>query len=271
MTSQPVPVSFYHGETGLVIPFVETDHSIDIGRVGPYSGAFPGSENPIAQASYINEWSDFLRRTREKPCTVRLPPRSHFPEILDFNSNALQQLGFVPQIVETNQTIRLGQPNQNFNRNRRRDLKRSQELGLTFGVETLEKAHEVVSKNRVQRGFPVTLSARELGNLHSTHPSGLLCYSVALDGIAQAAAICFRVNRDLAYVFMWGHDPHGSEPGASMAMLASQITLEMTGYGHKLLCLGTSSLEGEINQGLHKFKDSLGAFSEDKTTYSLLH
>jgi hypothetical protein len=268
MGLQPKAVAFHLGKRGLLIPFVETDRSIEIGYVGPYSGAFPIGKQSLSQEAYLGDWSDFLRRSGEKNCFVRLPPASHFSELEELNRRALLGLGFMPDIEELNQSLHLQQPTQSLNRNRRRDLKRAQEQGLVFGEETLKGAHEVISKNRVHKGFPVTMSYQELSKIEEAHPFTILTHSVTLDEVAQAASICFRVNRDLAYVFMWGHDPESLEPGASMTLLASEISRTLAEKGHKLLCLGTSSLEGETNQGLYRFKSSLGAISEQKISYS---
>ena len=267
--AQSQPITLYQGTTGLVIPYCESDTAIEVGLVGPYGAAFPTTGNSLSPRDYFLEWESFLSQFSKKTCIVRIPPESHFGEVSTLNSLALHKLGFQLQFQDVNQTIGLENYWNNINRNRRRDLDRARREGLTFGEETLEAAHETIRRNRASRGFPLTMSQADLSRLSGALPSTIFCHSVRLQGSVQASSICFRVSRDLAYVFMWGHNIEGALPGPSMSLLAVELMRALAGAGFHHLCLGTSSIQGTVNEGLLNFKASLGAYSEIKKTYFL--
>lgn len=267
MQSQPVSIDLHTGTTGLIIPFHESKDLIEVGFVGPYGGVFSPNGNSQTYDDYYREWNTFLSRFSHKEVMVRIPPQSHFGQVSELNESALRDLGFTIKFQDLNQSISLGKQSKSMNRNRLRDLDRAKEVGLEFRTETLNNAFNTIRRNRASKGFPLTLREADLFRLSETFPNIIFCNSVALQGVVQAASICFRVNHALAYVFMWGHDTVKILGGPSMTLLASELVRSLSEKGYSQLCLGTSSIEGTVNDGLKTFKASLGAYAEYKKTF----
>jgi hypothetical protein len=138
---------------------------------------------------------------------------------------------------------------------------------MVFESGEIAEAHKVISRNRLSRGFPLNITSHALEILSNSSPGTVRSYVVTYQGRIVTSSIIFSVSQDLAYVFMWGHEPKDPESGAAMALMAFGLFDAYKKMGFSKMCLGTSSVKGELNPGLYQFKASLGAYSEARDTY----
>lgn len=254
-------------ESNVLLPFVETSEHIGVGTVGPYSGVLPIIGSDWNLGVFEAAWRKLLDENPAKSVTVRIPPQSHFFDVWKLNKSSLENIGFKLKHSDTNQTIDLTQDFPSFNRNRTRLLARARDLRMTFGESEIVEAHSLISRNRASRGFPLSMKAKSIELLSKTVPGIIKSYGVAHQGGTVASSIVFNVSQDLSYVFMWGHEPEETESGAAMALMAFGLLDVYKKMGFSKICLGTSSVKGELNPGLYQFKASLGAYSEARDTY----
>lgn len=261
--AQDVPIhSFRRGR--VTIPFVHAAGKIEVGLAGPYSGAYAAGFGHTAD-EVLSAWDDFVAGT-ELPILVRLPPESHFPVILRQNLEALRYLGADFYAEETNHTIHLDEEAV-LPRNRRRHLRSAENLGMRVVEASVPEACAVLRANRSAKNYRMSLSEEQIGRLSSRIPGSIECFTAVDQGNAIAASITFLVSPDIDYVFMWGGDPRAQNNSEALTLLASHIIARSTAIGRKRLCLGTSSFSGTVNEGLARFKESLGARREPKRLF----
>ena len=252
-------------QSGTTLPIFEEDEKAWVGFIGPYSAAFPIALEDV-EANIESTWRE-IQEGRLSECTVRLPPYSHFPKIVENNLRALALLGFTTEYKDLNFSIDHNEfGDATFNRNRRRDLKKSRELEMEFVSCSPDVAIKVSERNRRAKNVQVSMSHEFANEFQTKLPSRISFHSVKLAGVDLAAAVVLRVSRQLDYVFMWGHDQGLENSGVALTRLAYDLALESKSRGIGILCLGTSSKHGVLDQGLADFKVSLGAYQEEKLT-----
>jgi hypothetical protein len=141
-------------------------------------------------------------------------------------------------------------------------------INAGFFAELIEstdypKVYQVIKQNRERRGFPITMSLEQLGQMVKVFPKRMRFFAVYSDADRAsivAAAVCIAISDSVLYVFYWG-DAADVESYSPVALLADGIYAHCQQMGIKCLDVGTSTLEGEPNQGLVTFKKNLG-FSE---------
>jgi hypothetical protein len=170
-------------------------------------------------------------------------------------------------VNDINQTVNLETKDLSLRRDRRNMLKKAKSFGLSFTETELREAHRVIAKNRSDRGLPLSLTLPQLERVSMSLPGAIHAFEVSLDGNSLAASVVYRVTSELAYVFMWGHLLGQPQSSAAMTLLAEQTILTYQKLGFKKVCLGVSSEGGIENPGLIEFKESLGAYSEDRPVY----
>jgi hypothetical protein len=126
-----------------------------------------------------------------------------------------------------------------------------------------DAAHDLIRRNRERRGYPITMTARQVEDMATTFPDRVHCFGVFNDETSTdwaAAAICMAITSEILYIAYWGDGPDlGSF--SPVALLASAIYEFAKQNGYRLLDAGIATSEGLPNPGLVTFKRNLG-FSE---------
>ena len=250
----------------IILPFQIVSNLVRVGFIGPYSLAYT-PDSPINPGALNEIWSDLLVRHAESELQVRLPPEIYYQDLFRANFQVLYQLGARVLYKDINFHLDL---NKNFresiNRNRSRELKRGSLKNYVFKSITLADAYKVILANRLEKGLKPSLSEQEFFRLHEICPNALRFHGVELEGQVVSASITFIVNRFHAYVFMWGHDPEKPASGESISILCEGLFNSFKGEGFKILCLGTASVQGVVDEGLSRYKTSLGAIESVRIT-----
>jgi hypothetical protein len=249
-----------------ILPFQIVSNLIRVGFIGPYSLAYT-PDRPIHLEALNEIWSDLLSNYKGSELQVRLPPEIYYGDLFRANFQVLCQLGARVLYKDINFHLDLtGNFRESINRNRRRELKQGSLKKYAFKELTLTDAYKVILANRIEKGLKPSLSEEELIRLHEACPSALRFHGVELEGQVVSTSITLIINPCHAYVFMWGHDPDNPGSGESISTLCEGLFNSFKGDGFKILCLGTASVQGVVDEGLSRYKSSLGAIESVRVT-----
>jgi hypothetical protein len=251
------PMKINFGQTALSFEIFGTE--IQIGFVGPYSMAY--SDQEVFDPNEIFEvWRKLLQIYSGYKTSIRLPPTDYYPKLVDANIKAIQAFGGYEIYSDINHYLKLELNFMNrVNRNRKRELAELDKNDYEFRDIDLFTAYDVISRNRDYKNLKMTISLERLSNLLKLFPGNINFHGVELHGRVLSSSITMIVNPNLVYVFMWGHDPYIEFSGKTISYLCRELARYYEKQGMVYMCLGTSSILGVEDEGLRKFKMSLGA------------
>lgn len=120
--------------------------------------------------------------------------------------------------------------------------------------------YELIAANRARRGYPLRLSLDYLLALRADFGDRIRFFVLHHGDDPVAAALLYRLRPDIELVEYWGdHHDLGRSP---MNRLAEEVCTRAIEEGVRLVDLGISSVDGEPNDGLIQFKQSIGATAE---------
>ncbi len=125
-------------------------------------------------------------------------------------------------------------------------------------------------KSRAYKNYPVTISKETYDTLSKQLPDVYQYVGVFLGGVLIATAVWVQVTNDVVYYFLAASDPVYEVISPSI-MLVEAIYDQAVVRGIKTIDLGISSIEGQLNDGLHFFKRNVGGIDSQKNTYGLLY
>lgn len=250
----------------LILPFQILPNLIRVGFIGPYSLAYT-PDSPVNLEALNEIWSDLLDNYVGSELQVRLPPEIYHQDLFRANFQVLSNLGAQVLYKDINYHLDLtGDFRDSINRNRIRELRRGSIKNYVFGEITLSDAYNVILANRTAKGLKPSLSEEELSRLGEKCPGAMRFHGVELEGELVSTSITLIINPSHAYVFMWGHDPDEPASGESISTLCEGLFNSFKGEDFKILCLGTASVQGVVDEGLSRYKSSLGAIESVRVT-----
>lgn len=249
-----------------ILPFQLASNLIRVGFIGPYSLAYT-TDSPIDLEALNEIWGDLIVNHMGSELQVRLPPEIYYQDLFRANFQVLSDLGARVLYKDLNYHLDLtGDFRDSINRNRTRELKRGSIKNYLFKTISLTDAYKVILANRREKRLKPSLSEEEFFQLHKACPGALRFHGVELGGQVVSASITLIVNPRHAYVFMWGHDPDKAASGESISTLCEGLFNSLKDEGFKILCLGTASVQGVVDEGLSRYKSSLGAIESVRLT-----
>ncbi len=271
-------VKFYrHGEEEAAGVFQAMQLSPGIfsspGR-GSYGGFDVATDlDEAALNSFLIEVESRLRAAGGRQLQMALAPFCYFPQQGPRILLALCRAGYRVMRQELNQAICVGNVSfamQGDYANRKR-LAKAARAGVTIrelrGTEQ-QAGYEAILENRQKKGRPLSMSWTDVREMLETFPDRVRVFGATMAGASMAAApqentilaaaICLAVTPRVFYVYAWG-ERAGVEAISPVSTLAEHLFAFAQQHGFSWLDLGTSSVDGVVNPGLHRFKRSLGA------------
>jgi hypothetical protein len=252
-------IAFYNEENGLF--------------TSPRRGTFGGIvlNEPVEMQlieKFLYAIKKYLIKIGSRAISIKCPPFSHDLALSSIVTNVLLRQGFRLSGHELNYDLSVDErpfSDRIDYGNDKRIRKCLRESLFAEQVDSVDypKIYEVIKDNRERRGFPISLSLEQLGQMVEIFPGKMYFFAVYQDAersVILAAAVCIALTDSILYVFYWG-DAAGAESYSPIALLASTIYNYCQQQGFKVLDVGTSTVSGEPNYGLVKFKRNLG-FSE---------
>ena len=208
---------------------------------------------------------------------LKCPPMSHDLALASVVSNVLLRHGGTLSGCDLNYDIRVDSRSfeeriEYSSLKRIRKCVRDGFVASELDSSRFDEAYQVISENRARRSFPMSMTAEQLQVMLDRFPGRLHYFAAHPDPQRLriiAAAICLRLTPSILYVFYWG-DAAGMQQYSPITLLASRIYDFCQHHGFTTLDAGTSTVGGEPNDGLIRFKRSLGFSESLKPTFTVL-
>lgn len=186
-------------------------------------------------------------------------PASIYDKTIEEKLTLLLKNNFVVKCLDTNNYLFLREELR-VGKSIERDYRIAEKFKLSFEEATLEEAYEVIKKNRMEKGYPLKMTKEHLLEMNKQIPNIIDSFIVKNLETKIAAAIVFKVTEEINQVIYWGNlEKYKKEK--SMAFLAKKLIEVYRKKGKKILDIGPSSENGELNMGLFNFKKSIGCKS----------
>lgn len=150
-----------------------------------------------------------------------------------------------------------------------RKLRKCEKAGFIFNHHANTEAGSVfryIELFRKTRNIPVNIDWNTLQNLMSRFPDKYDFFSVMDGADPIAATICIDVNQKVLYNFLPASN-EAYKTFSPMVYLMERIYVYAQNSGFRYIDLGISSIRGEPQSGLIKFKERLGGVPMGKFTF----
>jgi len=198
----------------------------------------------------------------------KLPPQYFLPEIF-LSQNELLASSHFREITDLNQHIDVEVwETEHMSKGNQKKIRQCVSAGMTLknaSVDDLSKCYEVLALNREAIGAQVSMNLKEIQDAVINLPS---IYQVKYVELGEkVAAMCLTVDIEsrIRYVLYWA-DNLSLRNYSPVALLCKKLVEEARQEGFHFLDLGISSNNGLVNEGLHRFKQNLGAITSIKKT-----
>lgn len=262
----------YRDDTPIAsIPFViEDPEAISLPKC-PFGSVSAVAEIKASEiALLLKELLSYLSKSKLHKFQVISFPRVYNEELYDKFDTAVNTIGFENKLIETGQYLDL---NQSFidqiNPSERRYINNAAKKGYSFkklGTAHLSEVYELIKTPRIRKGYPVTMSLSELESTFNRFPEHYLLFGLFEKDKIIAGSICIRVNQHILYDFYHGDDL-AYRKHSPVVPLISEIHKYAQYHRYQTLDLGISTENGLLNEGLFKFKKSIGAYETSKPIY----
>lgn len=234
----------------------------------PFGGLFSPS---LTQKSFLNFFSRMektLKETGVKKITLTQPPFYYS----GFGENGwLAQAGYAQEIVEINQYIPMdGRLIDKLHSMQRRKLKPKKPLTFeSAGLKDIPEIHRFIAACRQLQGLIINITVERLMALFETFPDRYQAYVVRLEGKIISALIVSIPVQDIVYYFLPATHPDFKKLSPMVPLMTHVFDL-YAGNGFSYMDLGISSIRGNPQEGLMKFKERMGALNTSRITWSRL-
>lgn len=239
----------------------------------PYGGFWPSNE-PVESSTYTEmavALVNYAHKAHLSRIQITLPPVCYTGANTATQAAALVGAGFTMEFIDTNHSLRLNDIGfeKALHRGARRSLRQATSAGLTFvhaqTDDEQDRAYDVIRKNRQQKGRPLKLSHESLRKVAKI--TDVDYFLVTQSSVDVAGAIVYKISSSVVQVIYWGND-------VSYNSLNSIHFLAMHLFGfyqenYALLDIGPSSSLGVIDEGLAKFKESIGCQATEKPAFTI--
>jgi len=265
-----------NGKVYATIAFYQVDeHQFSSPKRGTYGGLEIHCELELkAIERFLALSIAHLKKLGATAITMKLAPFSHNLALSSTMFNLLLRQVFELDNHELNYDMQVDKSafldRVSYGNNKR--IRKCLRDGVTVAqveLNQLANVYAVIQENRLRRGFSVSMTAEQLGEMVSTFPDKVFLFAVWENEQRSkmiASAVCFAVSPSILYVFYWG-DVAGVESYSPIALLASTIYEFCQNNGFHLFDVGTSTVAGEPNFGLINFKQHLGFSASLKPTF----
>ena len=153
-----------------------------------------------------------------------------------------------------------------MNKTSKKKFNRLNKLGLKFEFsKDLRLSYDVLKENRKKRGVTLSLSYESVLEMMENFADKTFFFDLKNNEDIISSAFCVSISENVLYVLYWGHNSKYDDL-SPVVFLANSIYDFAKDKNYKILDIGTSSVNGKIDAGLTKFKESLGFLSDLKFT-----
>jgi hypothetical protein len=269
-------ISFYEDDTLIAV----CHFSLNYNNVykSPVRGTFGGisiKENINTERInlIVNLFSTYLEKNGFLPFELISKPFKHNYSEQSILMNAFVKNGFQVSTTEINHSLNISD-NQFIHGLKRNNFKRLNKcIKENFLFKIVEddneifEVYKIIEMNRLSKGYNISMSFKQIAISKKEFVNRYLFFGVKNgENNFIASSICLKLNDNILYVFYWGDLQEYSEY-SPIVFLAQGIYNYCLNNNYKVLDVGVSTLNGDPNFGLIKFKEGLGCESSIKISY----
>ena len=202
---------------------------------------------------------------------VRSFPEVYQPAHSTLIKNALSESGFSVKFEDITQVIHVPATNGiNLNTHKKRRIRQAESKAFVFRqipMDFLDEAYARIVESRESKGYPVTMTLRDLETMFKVFPNDYLLFGVFDQITLIATAVCIKISNEIMYCFYLG-DALAYRRDSPITLLINGIFEYCKTHLFKILDLGLSTDKGVLNTGLYAFKKSFGSIDSQKLTFS---
>jgi len=215
--------------------------------------------------SFFERVESSLRSKGAKSLEILLAPQAHDQVAFAKQVYLLRSFGFEVTKCDLNQSLaidsrKLSERMSYGNLKRLRKCERENLVAVNISLASLPKVYETLVINRASKGNSMSMTLAQLQTMADNFPKDIILFGCPDGEQLAAAALCIRLSPSVLYVFYWGDRPEYSTQ-SPVVTLADAIYRYGQDEGFKIMDVGTSTIDREVNFGLLEFKRGLG-FSE---------
>lgn len=250
-------VSTFFGKSS-VIHYVIKDNVVYCPYQSSFS-LFSGSTTAQEIGSFLEHLKGF------KKVVFTLPPL-FIPEAKR-QLNLLLKCAFCISRIEVGQYLSFEEGFENSLSSRYKSLNKKMDgLGAhtrVLPLDYLPLCYQLLKKSRDRKGYEMTISEEKLNHLMHSFPSNFLLYGTFLENKLVACSATIKVSKQVMYQFAWGHDEEYDKL-SPLIFHNLEVKKELNSSHVLFIDFGLSSLDGEINRGVFRFKKHQGALPYKK-------
>lgn len=201
---------------------------------------------------------------------IRSFPEAYEPHYYALIKDVLIESGFSVIYEDITQAIHVSEKgSMNLNTHKKRRVRQAKSLEFGFRqipLNYLDEAYSLIVESRESKGYPITMTLKDLEATLELFPSDYLLFGVFDQKKLIATSVCIRVNDEILYCFYIG-DALAYRHYSPVTLLVTGIFEYCKTHHFKMLDLGISTEKGVLNKGLYAFKKSFGAFDSHKLTF----
>jgi hypothetical protein len=201
---------------------------------------------------------------------IRTFPEVYHPMPSTNIKTVLLESGFTEKYKDITQIVPIADESMNLNIHKKRRLRKAEALEFSFHeltLDFLEESYSLIVESRMHKGYPVTMSLRDLRDMFALFPTSYILFGVLDKNKLISASVSIKVNTEILYCFYIGDD--------LTYRAYSPVTALINGMYHygkanhfKILDLGLSTDKGILNKGLYEFKKTFGSLDSAKLTFA---
>jgi hypothetical protein len=242
------------------------ENTLSSGYVGYFGGYNPylyhSGNNHQNLDALLQKSERFAKSQNLNALEIRMPPIGYFPELDNGIYKSLTILGWQEIKIDIFSFIRSDADLEVVMRkNRKYDVHWWEKKNPIYesGVEFIPTVYKVISDNFDFRGRINTTPQSILEGLAKNCPDSVQAHLLRLNNEVLSVAITLKIHKSLLHIFKWANNPLIEENfPSSLPLLFKRMFENYEGCPQNIICLGTSSENGNLNTGLLNFKKSLG-------------
>ena len=240
----------------------------------PYGGLTLNKRQPIPVLESI--FSELLRYADScKGVKITLPPVWYDSDLQTKSINILSRIPGIRSTADISYHLMLSGENgideNGMTVTGRQNLRRSLEAPFEFvkasgSADSIAAAYDVIRRNHAERGYALRMSLDDVTATADVVPAEF--FMLLLEGKPAAAAQVYNVAPGIAQLINWG-DIREMSTLCPMNRLAYELARHYRSRGMTALDLGPATENGVPNEGLCRFKESLGCIPSLKYSFIL--
>jgi hypothetical protein len=220
-------------------------------------------------ADFIIQVQNYLSKLGAKRIVIRNAPELYNEEQSKLLKQMFLKSGF--EFVEEVSSIILldGKPfDKKIKISERQKLKKAANVFQFSKVSKseLSNLYKFIASCREERQQSLSMTLQDLKKLVATFPTQILFFKVGTEEETSAAAIVIRVSKQVLYTFYYAHAKAHNRI-SPVVFLISGIYDFAQHHKYKMIDLGTSMIDGQVNKPLLHFKKSIGGVTTKKLTF----